>query len=365
MLVENPSMIFPRKYTGVALSLTLPVAVLSALSLVLACDPVAPQKKDEPKLRGDDEEDEDEAAGEDGQGSSDAQDDDSDDPSNTRSEEEQEESTGNESSDENDASSSETEEQGSTSGDADSSSSGPEGTEDKKTDPMPQFRFFATSQEGLLELASDKKRGFGGDLGGLAGADEICKKLALRGNPGDRKIWRAFLSATSDGQGKVVHAIERIGPGPWHDFNGRLLARNIQELLPGKDGRPAGADPQLAEMFSDELGRPISPDTNVVDNHDMLTGSDKRGRLPQGARKAETCNDWTSDSTKLGRPRIGHAWPRSPRSGREWIHDHSAGGCGKGIDTEKKGSNGTPTVGSGGGYGGFYCFALPDEAAGQ
>lgn len=233
-----------------------------------------------------------------------------------------------------------------------------ESSPEPSADPMPWFKFFATSQDGLLELAEDKKNGFGGDLGGLAGADALCKKLALRGNPKDKKIWRAFLSATSDNKGEAVHAIERVGEGPWHDFNHRLLANNPEELLPGKDRRPKGADPQLAEMFTDELGRPISSDTSLIDNHDMLTGSDRDGRLPSGSSKAETCNDWTSKSTKLGRPRIGHAWPRSSRSGREWIYDHRAGGCGAGIDTEKKSSNGTPTVGSGGGYGGFYCFAL-------
>lgn len=348
-----------RKYSSVALSLIFSVAVLSPLSLIVACDP-APDKEGEHKERQDQDDD-----GDDDSGDGDEQDDGVDeqdgneDSSTTQAQGEQEESTKGEGSEEPDQSSTEPEK--STSGKQDASSSTPQDSEEKKADPMPLFRFFATSQEGLLELALDKKLGFGGNLGGLAGADEICKKLALRGNPGDRKTWRAFLSATSDGQGKVVHAIDRIGPGPWHDFNERLLAKTIQELLPGKDGRPAGADPQLAEMFTDELGRPISPDTNVVDNHDMLTGSDKRGRLPLGARKSETCNDWTSDSTKLGRPRIGHAWPRSRRSGREWINDHTAGGCGKGVDTEKKGSNGTPTVGSGGGYGGFYCFALPDD----
>lgn len=245
-------------------------------------------------------------------------------------------------------------------GDSNSSDKDQDSDDDDKNaeDPMPWFKFFTTSQEGLLELATDKKNGFGGDLGGLAGADEICTKLARKSNPGDRKTWRAFLSATADENGDVVHAIERVGEGPWHDYNNRLFAKNVEELLPGRDRRPAGADPQLAEMFTDEFGRPITPDTNVVDNHDILTGSDKNGRLPKNATKAETCNDWTSKSTRLGKPRIGHAWPRSSRSGREWIYDHRAGGCGAGIDTEKKAGNGTPTVGSGGGYGGLYCFAL-------
>ena len=52
---------------------------------------------------------------------------------------------------------------------------------------------FTTSQEGLVSLAFDKEKGFGGDLGGLAGADEICAKLAKVGNPGDKKTLGWFF----------------------------------------------------------------------------------------------------------------------------------------------------------------------------
>jgi hypothetical protein len=42
-----------------------------------------------------------------------------------------------------------------------------------------------------------------------------------------------------------------------------------------------------------------------------------------------------------------------------WIQAHSAGGCGAGVQLEQKGgAMGVPTVGAGGGYGGFYCFAM-------
>lgn len=224
-------------------------------------------------------------------------------------------------------------------------------------DAMPMFTFFTTSEKGIRSLAPDPENGFGGDLGGLAGADEICAKLAKASNPTDNKVWRAFLSATDDGNGNPVHAIERIGTGPWHDFNGRLLAENVAGLLPGNDERPAGADRQLAEMFTDEYGAPVSPNTSVVDNHDMLTGSDGDGRLMGGL--AETCQDWTSKTAEgNGKPQIGHAWPRSAQSGRNWLSEHSAGGCAPGIDTRPIKNNGTQTVGAGGGYGGFYCFAV-------
>ena len=231
-------------------------------------------------------------------------------------------------------------------------------------DPKPLFSFFTTSQEGLLTFAEDKVNGLGGDLGGLEGADNICQTLAQRANPGDQKVWRAFLSAAEAGPGGTpVHAIERIGNGPWYDYNGRLFGNNLDDIAAqplSTGGRPIGADPQLAEMFTDENGDPVSPDPRVVDNHDMLTGSNKQGRLMIGATLRDTCNDWTSASEALPPPMIGHAWPRTPRTGRHWISDHRAGGCGRGIDTRLQAFNGTKTVGAGGGYGGFYCFAVKD-----
>ncbi len=226
-------------------------------------------------------------------------------------------------------------------------------------DPMPWFSFFQPSMAGLLSLAPDPVNGFGGDFGGLEGADEICTTLAQQGNPGDTKVWHAFLSAAEAGpEGGPVHAIERIGDGPWYDFHNRLLANDIAGLMPDDDGRPIDADPQLAEMFTDEYGDPVSPDTGMVDNHDTITGSGDDGRLPAGATAANTCNDWTSTDESLPPPRVGHAWPRSANNGRHWINEHEAGGCGAGISTVVERGNGTPTVGANGGYGAIYCFAV-------
>jgi hypothetical protein len=231
------------------------------------------------------------------------------------------------------------------------------GADNASTDEMPWFSFFTTSQTGLLALAPDPVNGFGGDLGGLAGADQICDTLAKQGNPTDTKTWRAFLSATVGLDGNPVNAIDRIGSGPWYDFNERLFAEDIQGLLPGEDERPAGADPQLAEMFTDEYGNPVSPDPSEVDNHDTLTGSNQMGELDGGLES--TCQDWTSTDTNINEPpAIGHAWPRSNSSGRHWISEHNAGGCARGVDTTPQPSNGTDTVGAGGGYGAIYCFAL-------
>lgn len=234
------------------------------------------------------------------------------------------------------------------------------------SDPKPYFSFFVTGMAALLELAPDHVEGFGGDLGGLAGADQICTTLAQRGSPGDTKTWRAFLSTTGMFGGEKVDAIDRVGPGPWYDFNGRLLAQDAAGLTvntgQGGTGRPNG-DAQLAEMFPDEYGQPIRP-SQQVDNHDTLTGSTAAGRLytNDGMNGAiATCNDWTSatvrGSSKLP---VGHSWPRSESNGRQWIQDHTVNGCEPGVSIEP-GPGADPndfTVGAGGGYGGFYCFAL-------
>jgi hypothetical protein len=243
--------------------------------------------------------------------------------------------------------------------------------------PNPHFSFFVTSSDGLLRLpagpwgAAPTIEGFGGNLGGLAGADAMCTHLAQVANPGDTKIWRAFLS-TSGTVGPRVDAIDRIGSGPWYDFRGFKLANNLEGLIPVSegDGRPRGAEPELAAMFTIETGDRARARADV-DNHDTLTGSNRLGRLfddGEGGHVA-TCEDWTS-ATVRGTPGtgfgsggqipVGHSWPRSDVEGRHWISEHTINGCEPGIDID--GSAGAPRddfrVGAAGGYGGFYCFAL-------
>jgi hypothetical protein len=236
---------------------------------------------------------------------------------------------------------------------------------------LERFSFFVTSQDAIVALAGNAK-GFGGDLrhgetgsgAGLRGADKICGEIAERSMPGAaQKQWRAFLSASSGGaSGGAVHARDRIGQGPWYDRKGRLAGNALADLLSGD--RPANADAMIRDDLPNESGVPNrTPNGTQLDNHDTLTGSDASGRFVAGSN---TCQDWTSASTSTGGggggggsgPAIGHSWPRSATNGRNWVSDHRAGGCGAGINTSNGSTDGTPTVGSGGGYGGFYCFAL-------
>lgn len=232
--------------------------------------------------------------------------------------------------------------------------------------PLEPFSFFVTSLRAMQEL-SGSQDGFGGDLtfgeqgpgAGLRGADKICATIAEQSMPGSAaKGWRAFLSASADENQQPVHAIDRVGQGPWYDRLGRLVAQSPGDLVAE---RPQGADPSIIDDLPNEEGVPNhQPDPNMdpVDNHDMLTGSNKQGQL---AGPGFTCSDWTSSvGDGQTRPRIGHSWPRSPDNGRHWISDHDAGGCAPGVNINSMGGPqpGDFSVGAGGGYGGIYCFAL-------
>ena len=234
---------------------------------------------------------------------------------------------------------------------------------------LPRFSFFVTSLRALQEL-SGNSMGFGGDLrfgetgagAGLRGADKLCATIAERSMVGaGAKQWRAFLSVTDDGTGAAAHAIERIGPGPWYDRTGRLLAPDLASLM---SLRPQNGDATIKNDFPNEDGvLNHDPDlTGDVDNHDMLTGSNSQGRLEGPTR---TCLDWTANAGNEqleGEPRVGHSWPRdnSPIQINGWMSSLIESGCAPGVSLIEMGppdpqSN---TVGSGGGYGGFYCFAL-------
>ena len=227
------------------------------------------------------------------------------------------------------------------SGSADTGSSGADAS-------GPKFSFFVTSIDAMRKLSSSQD-GFGGDLGGLAGADKICQDIATGVGAGG-KTWRAFLSVTKGPNGSAVHAIDRIGKGPWYDKNGRLFAKDLNGLA---QTRPDG-DAQIKDDLPDEYGRGLE---QFGDNHEVLTGSDKDGKL-NSTKSADTCEDWTSAVGKGGgAPQCGVAWPRSNKSGESWISARRAPGCAPGVNLGG-GDKGTYCVGCKGCDGGIYCFAL-------
>lgn len=242
------------------------------------------------------------------------------------------------------------------------------------TSGLAHFSFFVTSWVALQEL-SGSPDGFGGDLrygetgpgAGLRGADKICAEIAERSMPGaGAKEWHAFLSATDDGFGNQVDAIDRIGEGPWYDRLGRVFANAKADLI---FDRPSTADAAIRDDFPNEDGVPNhapDPADGQVDNHDMLTGSNAQGRLYS---QTATCADWTGATGTEGKPRVGHSWPRTgtrpgPGGGSvnmaNWMSALDESGCAPGANLIEMGPPIATevTVGSGGGYGGFYCFAM-------
>jgi len=191
--------------------------------------------------------------------------------------------------------------------------------------PAANMSFFVTS-------ANAK----GGNLGGLAGADQVCQGLAKAAGAGS-KTWHAYLSTST------VDAKTRIGNGPWYNFKGELIAQNIADLhTPDKNKMSGttsltekGTKPNYLAMVD---GKP-APAAQPL-QHDILTGTNE-----DGTKNADTCNNWTVGDASA-KAMLGHA----DRLGRNpgvnpWNASHPSQGCG----LEQL----APT----GGAGLLYCFA--------
>ncbi|MCC2675734.1 MAG: hypothetical protein K0R58_2681, partial [Ramlibacter sp.] len=112
--------------------------------------------------------------------------------------------------------------------------------------------------------------GRGADLGGLAGADAHCQRLAAAAGHGGR-TWRAYLStpptfaANNNPAVPAVNARDRIGNGPWYNAKGVLVARNLDHL---HNGNNLGKETALDERGMAVRGRGDTPNED-----DILTGS--------------------------------------------------------------------------------------------
>lgn len=178
--------------------------------------------------------------------------------------------------------------------------------------------------------------GKGADLGGLAGADQICQTLAASAGAGG-KTWRAYLSTQGAG---AVNARDRIGTGPWQNAKGVVIAKSVDDLH--SETVNLTKQTALTEKGAIVNGRGDNPNT-----HDVLTGSTTDGKAFAGADDM-TCKNWTSSTE--GGAMLGH----SDRTGldesaaaKSWNTSHATrGGCSQ--DALK----------STGGAGLFYCFAV-------
>jgi hypothetical protein len=202
------------------------------------------------------------------------------------------------------------------------------------TPPTGPMSFFVTSV-GM---------GDGGNLGGLAGADGHCQKLAAAAGAGNR-TWRAYLSTSFIPPSTApVHARDRIGKGPWFNAKGEMVARDIEQLHGANNLAKATA---LTERGAVPNGRTETPSM-----HDALTGSRPDGTAYPSfpGQPNMTCGEWTKNSGAGIYAMVGHIDRGSPDVtgspwGVSWNSSHLTAGCAK-DDLPKSGGAGL-----------FYCFA--------
>ena len=186
-------------------------------------------------------------------------------------------------------------------------------------------------------FVSSAGSGKGADLGGLEGADKICKTLAESAGAGG-KTWRAYLSTQGPG---AVNARDRIGTGPWVNAKGVVIAKNAAELH--------GTNNLTKQTALTEKGEVVKGRGDKPNMHDILTGSKPDGTA-FGPEADRTCANWTTSGA--GAAMVGH----SDRIGldesapmKSWNSSHPLRGPGGGCSQDDLRSTG--------GNGFIYCFA--------
>src|SRR5258708_21597351 len=143
-------------------------------------------------------------------------------------------------------------------------------------------------------------------------------RLATAAGAGNH-TWHAYLSTQSrEGQG-AINARDRMGPGPWYNFKGDVIAKGLAdlhgdtselarlgnnvtklsaltekgEIVPGLNDNPDPADRTWAYAAT-------HPNSN---RHEMLTGSTTDGRAYTDVGVDHTCSNWTSSAEGSGQIR--------------------------------------------------------------
>jgi hypothetical protein len=175
----------------------------------------------------------------------------------------------------------------------------------------------------------------GGNYGGLTGADARCQALAASVGAG-QKTWHAYLSV-SGGNGPTVHARDRIGSGPWYNFDGMEVGSNVTAIH---------SDGISYTLMQTEIG--TRPPQN---EHDILTGSQTDGTAwtsfpGNPAAAPPNCGNWTSSSDG-DYAFVGHVDWDDPNTGGNphWISSHDTRCSEQGLRSTA-------------GTGRLYCFAI-------
>jgi hypothetical protein len=182
--------------------------------------------------------------------------------------------------------------------------------------------------------------GNGGNLGGLAGADNYCQTLAQTAGAGV-KTWHAYLS-TQEADGKpAVNARDRIGKGPWQNSKGVVIAKDVAELHRSNNVNK--------ETALTEKGETVNGYGDKPNRHDILTGSQPDGTAFSGPDD-RTCKNWTSSTQ--GAAMVGHSdinGPATVPTVKSWNAAHPSRGPDGGCSQKDLISTG--------GDGLLYCFA--------
>ena len=182
--------------------------------------------------------------------------------------------------------------------------------------------------------------GNGGNLGGLAGADNQCQTLAQAAGAG-AKTWRAYLSTQAADGKPAVNARDRIGKGPWQNSKGVVVAKDVADLH--------GANSLTKQTALNEKGEVVNGRGDTPNRHDALTGSQPDGTA-FAAGEDRTCKNWTSSTQ--GSAMLGHIdriGLRDDDASKSWNSSHPSrgndGGCSQ-ADFKSTGGDGL-----------MYCFA--------
>jgi len=200
----------------------------------------------------------------------------------------------------------------------------------------------AKPKEPLSFFVTSTGIGKGAELGGLAGADAHCQKLAEAAGSVN-KTWHAYLSTQAADRQPAINARDRIGTGPWYNAKGAEVAKNIAHLH--------GNTLELARLGNNlsrttvltEKNESVNGAGDKPNQHDILTGSQPDGTAFTDAAD-HTCKNYTS-SAEDGSAQIGH-FDRTGGGNTSWNSAHASKGCGQ--------ENLVKT----GGAGLFYCFAI-------
>ncbi|MBT5032439.1 MAG: lectin [Proteobacteria bacterium] len=214
--------------------------------------------------------------------------------------------------------------------------------------------------------------GDGGNLGGLAGADAHCQDLAEAVGAGDH-TWRAYLSTQVRPDQPAVNARDRIGTGPWYNFNGVMIARDLAHLH-GDTLELARLGNNLTKLSGLTEKGVIVPGLNdfphsrdgdwdyvkttpYSNRHEVLTGSQPDGTAfpPE---LDYTCDNWTSNADPapgdapialtgiVGKPNAQIGFPdRNGGGNGSWNSSHGTRGCSQHALVRTHG------------IGMYYCFA--------